>query len=97
MTLEEVDPNAAPQSPTWSSHVHRIMVARCTACHSPNAQPGEVDGYSYETCADTRRGWGGIVETVFEEKSMPPGAADRLTSAEILTLKRWRQNGSPCE
>ncbi|MFN3199062.1 MAG: hypothetical protein ACE366_11745 [Bradymonadia bacterium] len=96
-TLEEVDPEAAPANPTWSSHVERIMVVRCTACHAEDAQSGEAEGYGYETCEKTIRNWEGFVETVVEEKTMPPGGADRLTSAELLTMQRWYEQGAPCD
>lgn len=95
--LDVVDPEAAPANPTWSSHIERIMVVRCTACHAEDAQPGEVDGYGYETCEKARRNEGGFIETVFEENTMPPGGAERLTSAEMLTVQRWYEQGAPCD
>ncbi len=96
-TLEEVDPEAAPATPTWSEHVEPLMVWYCTACHSPDAQPGEAEGYGYETCAKTKKNWGPLVESVYENQDMPPGGALRLTEAEKLTLTRWHEQGARCD
>lgn len=95
-TLEEVDPEAAPANPTYSEHVSRIMEQRCTACHSEDSSVGEEHGVGYETCDKVKRNWHGIEETVFDGSSMPPGGADRVTSAEMLTLARWYQQGATC-
>ena len=85
-TLDEVDPGAAPLEPTWSAHVEPIMYRRCTACHSEDAQPGEVDGYGFETCDKLKTHEEEFRESTFEEKTMPPGGAERLTSAEVLRV-----------
>lgn len=95
--LEVVDPNAAPERPTWSTHVKPIMVYYCTACHAPDAQTGAQEGYAYDTCDATRRGWDGVREEVFDASSMPPGGAPRLRPWELLTLARWWEQGGTCE
>ncbi len=96
-TLEEIDPEAAPLNPTYSQHVAPLMDLYCTACHAEDAQPGEIEGYGYETCDKVRSGWEDLVETSFIEKTMPPGGAPRITSAHQLLLERWFDNGAPCD
>lgn len=96
-TLEEVDPGAAPMTPTYSVHIAAIMKRRCTTCHSEEALIGEYEGYGYGTCAKVIDNWDGIEETVFEENSMPPGGADRVESWERLTLQRWWDQGATCD
>jgi uncharacterized membrane protein len=95
-TLEEVDPEAAPMEPTYTEHVAPIMDRYCVSCHSAEALPGRVDGYGYGTCAEVRDNWGGVVWTVFEGKTMPPGGAPRVTSSDQLTLRRWHEQGAVC-
>lgn len=97
LTIEEADPEAAPPTPTWSMHVEPIIEFHCVACHDPNGQAGAQEGYAYDTCEATRKGWGGLVETIFEEDSMPPAGAMRLQPWEELTLLRWREQGSTCD
>lgn len=95
--LEAVDPAAAPMQPTYSVHIAAIMKRRCTTCHSTEALAGELDGYGYGTCAKVKQHWDGIVETVFEDNSMPPGGADRVESWERLALQRWWDQGATCD
>lgn len=95
--LGDVDPQAAPATPEYTAHVAPIMERYCTACHAEDAQPGEVEGYGYETCAKVRRNWNSIVETVFDTSEMPPGGAVRVSSPEKLALQRWWAQGGRCE
>lgn len=96
-TLDEVDPGAAPASPTYFDDVAPIMAARCVPCHADGAQPGDnIAGYGYDTCDKVKSGWGGLVSTGFVDKTMPPGGAERITSSEELTLQRWHDQGSSC-
>ena len=97
LTLDEVDPQAAPEAPTWSSHVEAILQVHCVACHDPNGQAGAQEGQAYDTCQATRRGWRGLAETVFDAGSMPPGGAMRLHPWEELTLMRWHDQGASCD
>lgn len=96
-TLEEVDPSAAPERPTYTEHVAPLMETYCTACHAPDAQPGEAEGYGFETCEKVKRHWDDLVESTFEEQSMPPGGALRVTSSHRLTLERWWAQGATCQ
>ncbi|MCA9537247.1 MAG: hypothetical protein KC620_00080 [Myxococcales bacterium] len=95
--LDEVDPEAAPATPTWSAHVLPILEHRCTACHADDALPGKAAGYGFGTCAEAKRHWGELYETAFIELSMPPGGAPRLESWEMLTLQRWHDQGGRCD
>ena len=96
-TLADVDPAAAPMQPTYTAHIAPIMVRYCTACHASDAQPGEVEGYGYETCDKVRRNWGSIEETVFEKDNMPPGLGRRVSEPERLALNRWWAQGGMCD
>jgi uncharacterized membrane protein len=95
--LAQVDPMAAPQTPTYTEHVGPIMDRYCTACHAKDAQPGALEGFDYSTCDGVKRGWGGVVETVFFTETMPPGGAQRVTSSDELTLERWYDQGARCD
>jgi hypothetical protein len=95
--LSEVDPEAAPAEPTWSEHVQPLMEIYCTACHAPDAQTGESEGYGFETCAKTKRYWGPLYQSTFVVRDMPPGGAPRPLSWELLTLERWHAQGGRCD
>lgn len=92
MSLHEVDPEAAPQHPTWHDHIEPIMYLRCTACH----EGGQNDAV-FDTCTQLKRRERSFRLTTFEEKSMPPGGADRLSAWEVLAIERWFEQGAPCE
>lgn len=96
-TLEDIDPEAAPARPTWSEHIEPLMQIYCTACHAPDAQTGEAEGYGFETCEKTRRNWRGLYQTTFESETMPPGGGPRPLPWELLTLQRWYDQGATCE
>ncbi len=91
--LEEVDPASAPESPTYEAHIAPIMEDYCTACHSADSG-GE--GVRYDTCRDVVRNWGSLVRTAFEDKTMPPPTAYTLSSADVLTLRRWWEARHVC-
>ncbi len=95
--LDVVDPDAAPAHPTYNTHVAPIVDYYCVSCHSKDAQPGAVDGYAYDSCAQVRDGWHDFYETTVTKKSMPPGGALRVTSTEALILTRWYAQGAECE
>ena len=93
--LEEVDPAAAPESPTYAEHIAPIMEDYCTACHSADSS-GEGGGVRYDTCRDVVRNWRALERTAFDEKTMPPPTAYTLSSADVLTLKRWWEARHVC-
>lgn len=90
-TLAEVDPNAAPQDPTFEQ-VFSVIERQCVPCHGPA-------GPALSTCDEIKRSLQGIDDTSVTGNSMPPGAWPRLTSREKLMLRRWLDNGapSPCD
>lgn len=96
-SLEEVDPNAAVERPTWTADVRPILQWHCAGCHAPDAQPGSVAGYAYHSCQAARRSYDGVEDTVFEDETMPPGGAPRLAAWEKLTLRRWAAQGMRCD
>ena len=90
-SLDEVDPAAAPESPTYADHIAPIMEDYCTACHG-----GEGRGVRYDDCAQVVRNWRGLRSTALEGRSMPPPTAYSLSSADRLTLERWWEGGHAC-
>jgi uncharacterized membrane protein len=95
--LDEVDPEAAPATPTWTAHIERLMDRYCTECHAADAQPGKQGGFGFATCEETRRHRQRVEAVVFKGETMPPGGAERLRSWEKLMLARWYAQGATCE
>jgi len=102
--LEQVDPDAVPQSPTYD-RVYAIVHHACEPCHHSGSEGSdspvsfaravaEEDDLDLSTC-------NGIVSqrfdiwTTVENNTMPPGALPRLTSEEKLTIRRWIDSGAP--
>lgn len=86
--LEVVDPDAAPGQPDYATDIAPIMALRCNACHSADAlvwsratpyldEQGSAEAWACQS-------WQTIVDG-----SMPPGALDRLSASEELTMERW--------
>jgi len=94
-SLDEVDPEAAPASPTYEAHIAPIMEDYCTACHGADSG-GEGRGVRYDSCAQVVRNWRGLRETALDGRSMPPPTAYVLSSADRLTLERWWEGGHAC-
>lgn len=94
-TLEEVDPGAAPEKPNYDEHIAPIMKDYCTACHAQDAG-GEGAEVMYDTCRSVVRNWGGLRQTAFSDKTMPPPTAYTLPSSDVLTLERWWSQGHDC-
>ncbi len=92
--------NAQNSAPTWSDAVACIVYTHCTDCHNPNG----IGPFSMLTNEDAAPHASSIVSAV-ESKTMPPWHADptfrtfahenRLTDAEIATIKQWANNGTP--
>ena len=97
----ESGPREASQNVvTFSRHVAPIVYKHCGACH----RPGESGPFSLLTYTDVRSRAADIVK-VTESRFMPPwlpaqGDVEfvntrRLNTAEIGTLRRWWETGSP--
>jgi hypothetical protein len=94
-TLEEVDPAAIPERPTYAEHIQPMMDFYCAACHDPEGQVGAIEGLdvtSYEAVVDD---FDEIAESVFEEHSMPPAGARQLSSLDEAILERWAAQEFP--
>lgn len=90
----------APEHPTFTEHIAPILFDRCATCH----RPGESAPFDLLTLADASKRAEQIVE-VTQSRYMPPwlpahGFGDfvgerRLTKAQIETIRRWHDQGSP--
>jgi uncharacterized membrane protein len=96
-TLDELDPEAAPATPTWSADIAPMMDWHCTKCHSKDSILGASEGIELDTCAQVKAELDDVAETVFDAENMPPGGALRLASWEELTLRRWIDQGATCD
>jgi len=108
-TLAEVDPDAAPATPTYEQVV-AILDRDCVPCHKGginSPQPltslvpredgeGEDDDAdpNYDSCEGIQEGLQGIIDTAIEGSSMPPGAWPRLDERKQLILSRWIEQGA---
>ncbi|HIG16569.1 MAG TPA: hypothetical protein EYQ31_04345 [Candidatus Handelsmanbacteria bacterium] len=50
-----------------------------------------------ESCQSIVNNLEDVVEEIFDNNSMPPGAWPRLTSKERLTIERWIDGGASCD
>jgi hypothetical protein len=108
LSLEEVDPDAIPPNPTYSQDIAPMMDYYCVACHDAKGQIGaQGDDKRKAATPYGDDGGEGIDLTSFEgvvgefeeveetilERSMPPGAARRLTARDEAILFRWAEQG----
>ncbi|MBL8602366.1 MAG: hypothetical protein JNK72_10630 [Myxococcales bacterium] len=90
-------------SPTWAEHVAPILYNTCVGCH----RAGEIGPFPLVSYEDARN-VAPLMRRVTAERSMPPtvvnatGACQnyrsdvrRLTDAEIATIGRWVEQGTP--
>ena len=85
---------------TFAEHVAPILYKHCTPCH----RPGEVAPFSL-TSYDEAKKWAPMIAWATETNRMPPWKAvagynsfhddNRLTDAQIRTLKEWSASGAP--
>lgn len=78
------------QSVTFESVKTDVLGPRCVSCHAQGNNDGGVALDSYEVAKKHAEG---IHKSVFDDKSMPPGAP--LTSEQNTTLKEWLDMGAP--
>ncbi len=86
--------------PTFHKDIAPILFAECAPCH----RPGETGPFSLLTYPDARKR-ASLIATVTRSRYMPPwlpeaGYGDfanerRLTDAQIETIQRWVQTGTP--
>jgi uncharacterized membrane protein len=112
LTLEQADPNAVAQAPSWES-VNAIFQRQCVPCHTddsaaedlrygPDAGANVTAGGTspgLETCEAIIENFPECYQRIFVTNDMPPGAWPRLTSEEKLTIQRWFDAGedAPCK
>jgi uncharacterized membrane protein len=85
--LADVDPNAAPQHPTFAQ-VNTIIQRECTPCHDGKESP------PLATCEEITE----EIDVAYAEiigNTMPPGAWPRLSETEKLIIERWIGDGAP--
>jgi mono/diheme cytochrome c family protein len=94
---------AATQSPDFETDVSPIFKAKCLKCHGEKERKGELD---LRTVASALKGGesGAVILPKDPEKSllyekvlegeMPPGKKDRLSEAEVATIRRWIEAGA---
>lgn len=85
---------------SYATDVAPILHRRCAPCH----RPGEVAPFSLLTYADAKK-WHANIAEATSRRAMPPWKAvegfgdflepNRLTEAEIQTLRAWSQAGAP--
>src|SRR5262245_58471106 len=97
---------AGEASPRFEYDVVPILRARCWTCHGAGQRKG---GLSLQTLTTMLEGGDSgpalvkgkvdeslIIEQV-ESGAMPPGKAEKLSRAEVATLKAWIAAGSPID
>jgi len=107
-TLNEADPDIVAQKPTFAQ-VYPIFQRDCIPCHTGTRggeeddedEAGKLSGTlgvepGLESCEAIIRNLEDIVEDVFIDNNMPPGAWPRLTSKEKLVIERWIDGGTQC-
>lgn len=92
-SLAEVDPGTLPARPTYAEHIRPMMDFYCAACHDPDGQIGAQEGIDLTRYDDIVDEFEEIAEQVFEERTMPPGGARRLSARDEEILARWAEQG----
>jgi len=87
-TFESIEPDAAPSQPDFATDVAPIFDHYCTNCHSEQAPPWSSVFPFLDQQSEAER-WACSSWNTIDLGRMPPGALDRLTSAELLTVRRW--------
>ncbi len=111
-TLNEVDPDVVAQKPSFAQ-VYPIFQRDCIPCHTGTGggeedEEDEEDEAGkrnrtlgvepgLESCAAIINNLEDIVEDVFIDNNLPPGAWPRLTTKEKLTIERWIDGGTQCD
>ena len=108
LTLNEADPDIVAQKPTFAQ-VYPIFQRDCIPCHSgtdegrrDEDESGKQVGVSralsvepgLESCQSIINNLDDVVEAVFVDNNMPPGAWPRLRSTEKLIIERWIDRGT---
>lgn len=100
VTTESPSSSPAQGAVTYNKDVAPLVFRHCSTCH----RPGEVAPFSLLSYRDMSKR-AELIRTVIEDRSMPPWKAEpgqghfsderRLSDAEIGTIVRWIENGTP--
>jgi len=97
------EPGSAEKAPDFEKDVAPIFMAKCLKCHGEKERKSDLD---LRTPAGVLKGGesGAVVVPKEPEKSllyekalegeMPPGKKDRLSEAEVATIRRWIEAGA---
>jgi len=100
---ETVPPTQVTTAPKFDVDVRPVFQAKCWQCHGPDAQKGEL---SLQTAASIRKGGesgsilvpGKSAESrlyeVIHHGEMPPEGQEKLSAAEVETIRRWIDSGA---
>ncbi len=108
-TLSAAGPNAEkslPLSPSFKIEIGPLLQAKCSRCHNEKAHKGDLN--LTMPAGILRGGESGPVivpgkpdESPLYEKvhsgAMPPGKKDRLSAAEVESIRRWIAGGAETE
>ena len=92
-TINEIDPGALPATVTYEAHLKPLLAKHCTECHSSDGRFGIQDGYDYGTYALSVAYYAALKQAAIDEKSMPPGTKERLSSLEAALVLKWQTDG----
>jgi len=90
-----VDPAVLPAVVSFEKHIAPRMNYYCVGCHNQNGQLGNAGGWNLEGYWRTRLSIESIEKVSFEDKSMPPGGARRMTSWDAALFRKWREEDYP--
>ena len=91
----DVDPDVLPAVVSFENHIAPRMNYYCVGCHNKNGQLGNAGGWNLEGYWQTRLAIESIEKVSFEEKTMPPGGARRMTSWDAALFRKWRDEDYP--
>jgi uncharacterized membrane protein len=94
-TLADVDPESVPADVAYTTHVQPRIDHYCTSCHNPDGLLGNAGGWDFSSYQRVRGAIDLIRQVAFEEKSMPPGGARRMSVRDAAILERWQATGFP--
>lgn len=89
--------------PTYEAHVAPLLKARCSPCHGERRKKADLDLQTPESI--TRGSESGAVIVpgrpaesllyrMVHEGEMPPKKSERLSEAEVETIRQWIENGA---
>ena len=93
--FDQVEAASVVSQPTWTQHVKPRMDFYCAPCHSPDTMQGTSAGYDFTSFGIVSGLFSEVERVAVKERSMPPGAAPRITAEDWAILKRWEANGFP--